>query len=139
MRTDRVTLICLRAYLRTLSNLLVIPIVMIHSFTAVKNISKSLFYCVRCGDLAAEIHEVIFGSLFRQISIEYNVQVPVCRNCHHMAHHSSEKQKIRDDFLAILCTSYEQIRPYYNTNADRTFLSQTAQKRLKIIDHFRHN
>jgi len=39
-----------------------------------------------CDNLSTTLHEIIFGSLYRQLCIDYSIQAPLCPECHNKAH-----------------------------------------------------
>lgn len=48
-----------------------------------KNISYS---CVLCGCTTNTLHEIFYNTANRKISIEYNLQTPLCNKCHIKVH-----------------------------------------------------
>jgi hypothetical protein len=61
------------------------------------NDRKTIWKCVICGKPTGTLHEVFFGSDWRDKSIKYNLQVPLCIDHHHEYHTSTVKglQNIR--------------------------------------------
>jgi len=50
---------------------------------------KNGIRCIECRRPAADLHEIWGGRGIRQVCIKYNLQVPLCRECHNEA----EKEK----------------------------------------------
>lgn len=51
---------------------------------------KKSYSCVLCGKITKTLHECFYGSANRKISIKYNMQVPLCNDCHIEAHKDKE-------------------------------------------------
>ena len=52
---------------------------------SVKN-KKMVFKCAGCGAHTVTLHEIFFGRGNRDICVEYNIQVPLCIECHKVPH-----------------------------------------------------
>ena len=50
------------------------------------NDKKTTWHCAVCNRYTNVLHEAFFGSSLRKISIEYDLQVPLCPICHTVAH-----------------------------------------------------
>lgn len=92
------------------------------------------YYCFECGSFTSSLHELIFGNLYRQISIEYNIQVPLCVDCHHQYHHSPEKYDLRDKALEYLKTDFHSIIKGYQGKKFRNILEENKNKRKELIE-----
>lgn len=52
-----------------------------------KNKKRLVFNCAcGCGRQTATLHEIVPGSGNRDICIDYNIQLPLCMDCHTVAH-----------------------------------------------------
>lgn len=51
-----------------------------------KNDGNTMYQCCICGNHTTQLHEIVFGTLYRKISIQYNLQVPLCARHHDTAH-----------------------------------------------------
>ncbi len=98
-----------------------------------KNIT---YYCSLCGAYTSTLHEIIYGSLFRQISIDYNVQLPLCQNCHHGVHHGKNKDELRDELLEKLCLKYGEVIQLYTKTPLRYLLGNNKEYRADVIRSF---
>lgn len=52
------------------------------------NKPRTVYRCAICGKQTQTLHEIIFGRGNRHICIKYNVQAPLCIDCHPQAHKS---------------------------------------------------
>jgi len=59
-----------------------------------KNDKHITFRCVECKAQTQTLHEIFFGTHAREISVEYNLQVPLCAECHMKPHGTDKDRKI---------------------------------------------
>lgn len=90
---------------------------------------NTTYYCFGCGSFTSVLHEIIYGNLYRRLSIEYNIQLPLCTVCHHEAHHSRKKYDIRDKMLKYLDTSFEEVIKAYQSKQLREPLTVGLKRR----------
>ena len=50
------------------------------------NKHKKMYSCPVCNRNTVTLHEIFYGTSNRKISIEYNLQVPLCPICHYVSH-----------------------------------------------------
>ena len=59
-----------------------------------KNTKHIIFRCVECKKQTQTLHEIFFGHGCRKISVEYNLQVPLCEDCHRKPHGTDKDRKV---------------------------------------------
>ena len=66
---------------------------------------NTIFRCILCTHHTTILHEVFPGRGNRKPCIEYNVQVPLCPECHTKAHatYSPNHEKRADDYAKDFC------------------------------------
>ena len=96
------------------------------------------YLCAWCDGHTPTLHEIVYGSLYRQLSIDYSIQVPLCNKCHTMIHHGAKvkKDEMREYFLTILGLSYHSIMLAYQIGGDRYWLEESTEHRTEIIKRF---
>jgi len=51
-----------------------------------KTKGKILYSCCVCQAHTTVLHEIVFGSLYKRVCEDFNIQVPLCQRCHQSAH-----------------------------------------------------
>ena len=119
------------------------------------NKKKTIFNCCVCQSQTTTLHEVIFGHGKRDISVKYNIQVPLCPVCHAVAHgrfllngHTVllsftkkgsgreliiDQRAIQDFFLEILDLDRHSVIMAVNDKSRRNYLQTVADSCLQII------
>lgn len=91
------------------------------------------YYCFGCSDYTSTLHELVFGNLYRRLSIQYHIQVPLCVVCHHKWHHGKEKYQLRDQALNYLGTDFKTvIKAYQHRNFRHTLEVGMEERQNKI-------
>ena len=108
-----------------------------------KNNHKTFWRCVECGKPTNVLHEVLFGWNFRQLSIKYNVQVPICpgdSECHRGPHGRNNSLLKGQDYykmkyLDLLGLDHYQTMINFNCQLDRNrkYLQENKQKGLDYL------
>lgn len=102
---------------------------------------KKLYSCVACGRPTTTKHEIFFGSAYRDLSIEYLYQVPLCDFCHANAHGRKsdasplfgKKQKaIKKYFCKLLNCDYEAKQLCFNTG-NKMGMLEGIEERAEIL------
>jgi len=57
-------------------------------------INQTTVDCYVCERLAVTNHEPLMGSKYRQLSIDYNLRIPVCAECHKKMHDDADFNEI---------------------------------------------
>jgi hypothetical protein len=102
------------------------------------NKKEYIYLCAWCNGHTNVLHEVIFGSLYRKLSIDYSIQVPLCNNCHTLVHRGikAKKDEMTTYFLDILGLDYHNTMQAYQVGQDRQHLEESTDKRTEIIKRF---
>ena len=89
------------------------------------------YYCQQCNSYSGTLHEVVFGSANKQISIRKNVQVPLCQPCHMKAH--ANKLEYQRIFLTWLEMDFWRTIRAFNSAEYREYLEQDVEYRKDKI------
>jgi len=57
---------------------------------------KTLYNCAICSTHTTVLHEVVFGTLYRETCIKGKLQMPLCQVCHDIAHGRKHGNKLID-------------------------------------------
>ena len=94
---------------------------------------KIEYRCVVCKQPVKHLHE-IFGGKFRQTSIKYNLQVPVCHCSHpHLVHFSATSKKWAYRFCEDMGIDYHKTKLALETR-DTEYLKKIAEKMKKKLE-----
>jgi hypothetical protein len=96
---------------------------------------RTVWACLTCGVACNVLHEVVFGSLNRQISVDNSIQVPLCTTCHARAH--SEKRKYQETYLKWLGLDYWTTTRAFNDPKLREYLEmnrEDCEKKIKSLE-----
>lgn len=103
----------------------------------------TLYACCVCDTPTTTLHELFFGKHYKPLCIEFNLQVPICAECHNSAHGKPTRKKLpidnygqkkcREMFAEILDVDIDLIFQALQPRADRKYLQEINQRCKDII------
>jgi hypothetical protein len=96
-----------------------------------------LYSCALCQHPTGTLHEIVYGRTFRQMSIDCNLQIPLCdvRMCHNLAHR--EKEKHQRKFIEMHGLSYDDIIAAFN-RLDKEYLASIAPHCAGVLEKYEY-
>ena len=91
---------------------------------------EGIYYCAICNTHTGVLHEIIFGQCWRDISIEANLQLPLCQHCHDAAHGKKHSIKTYPNYAAMEFSRYTQAQ------AETRLLNMLAVEAQRMIYYF---
>ena len=89
------------------------------------NKQDTAWYCIGCKTPTSTLHEIFFGSLRRNQSIEYNIQVPACVKCHVKFH--AHKIPMQEKLCASMSFPERHLINQALQNKDTEYLEAVAR------------
>jgi len=104
---------------------------------------KIIWRCAVCGTPVNNLHEIFFGSSFRKVSVEFNIQAPLDPRCHNTAHGKKDGKNLnpidnmsQEEIKMYLCSkaevNYGELLLALNNN-DRVYLEGVSVKFKKFL------